>query len=109
MQFLTADAVIDHFGVQRAYVAERGEESVFEAAQLHGLKVVLGYSLEIGCRPEEFAWLTNPYGELIDPARGRRAVDAYLGVELRHGEAARWTPTQPAEVVGGNVAGLKVS
>ena len=97
LTFYDGDLVVEDKGVERRWVHEENERVCMEIARERDLTVCLGYVLITRRRPVADAWLLDG-DKVIDVERERRHVLGLLGVPLRAGEIAAWTPHQPHEV-----------
>lgn len=111
LAYFDATQVVNDYIVQRRYVAGEVERVAIEAAQNDpNLSAAVGYEIgDLQSRPLESAWLVDGDGQVIDPAKSRRPVLGFLGVVLRSGELANWTPEQPGAVAERVTERMRVS
>lgn len=110
LEFFDGDRIVVHEEAERRWAHEEHERVCVEIASADPiLTACLGFSVEEGCRPQEDAWLIDADNHVIDVARERRLAVGFLGVRLRAGEVASWSPHQHHAVASGNVTRLKVA
>jgi hypothetical protein len=96
VRFFDAVALIHNPLIERKHVDGEVERVVIEAAQSDPtLIAAIGYGSISGRRPEEFAWLIDAEGGIIDPAWSIHrtvTVEGFYGVALGNVETANWLP-----------------
>jgi hypothetical protein len=96
-QFWPGSAAVQHVGVWNAYKGDEELTAMFSAEKYAAMRAVLGWVAIDGYPMQAGAWLVLN-GSVVDPAGAGRDCLGFLGLELRAVEAARWTPTNRAEV-----------
>jgi hypothetical protein len=110
LTFWDGNLIVDDFHIQRKYIDGADQKVVIEAAQRDAtLTPCIGYLYVPDSRPIEGAWLLTADGHIVDPARGLRQVQGFLGVALKRSEQASWTPETPHAVSERRVHGHRVA